>query len=641
VSNKRYRGDVDRLKVCVIGAGMSGLITIKELLDENHAVVCYEKQSAEGGIFNVDDRVGNTAYDSTLLTISNYAMAFSCFPPKEHEERRFWTVKEYQRYLARFADHYQLRDYITFDSEVLSIERFKDSLWRVKARVGGEEREEIFDAVAVCSGAFQQAKYPDLPFVGGDRGGVEVVHSIDYRRPEPYMGKRVLCIGMAESGADIVHEIAQVADAATLSVRPSPPPLIPRYDCEHIGAIPNDGETTQHRYGAFMNQLRSRFNRTRDVSAWHEARNAELAELDTELSADTAAHLDDRYARIEALISDWNRRSFAGGLPFVSRFLNKNTIFVSDIADGRLRVNFSGIERIEGQTVVFKDGRTFEVDTIMCCTGYQEEHCPFFQSDPLLRKHLGGTLNPREWFRHSIHPKVGKSIGFIGWARPSQGMLPPLSELQARYFALLCSNRRKLPANLEEVTRAENAAELDMLKGDPNILTLVQYPYYSDAMAELIGCKPSLVTHLKNPYLGYKLFFGSKLSYRFRLDGPHRDPKMAGHVLKKLKVADTLRGQLKTGLLNVRPVYEAWALASNVADGLRRRLRPDAPAADKAFHAWGPGQLRQVAPSGQPAPAPSEEGVRVGIEVSEAPLRQERPREQKARNGHTPAPASQ
>ncbi len=595
----RYRGDVDRLKVCVIGAGMSGLITIKELLDENHAVVCYEKQSAEGGIFNLEDRVGNTAYDSTLLTISNYAMAFSCFPPEDHEERRFWTLAEYQRYLARFADFYKLRDYIQFGTEVVNVERWKQTLWCVTTRAGGQEKREIFDAVAVCSGAFQQPKYPDLPFTGGAPDGVEVVHSIDYKNAEPFAGKRVLCIGMAESGADIVHEIAQVSSEAMLSVRPSPPPLIPRYDCEHVGPIPNDGETTQHRYAAFLNQYRSRFNKTRDERAWREAQARELAGLDTEMNAGTAAELGDRDARIAAIIAAWNRRSFAGGLPFVSRFLNKNTIFVPDIVDGYLRVNFSGLRRIDGKTCVFEDGRTFEVDAIVCCTGYQEERCPFFQDDPLLREHLGGVLNPRAWFKHSIHPKIGKSIAFVGWARPAQGLLPPLSELQARYFALLCSNRRKLPGDLEARTEAENRAEAEMLKGDPNILTLVHYPYFSDGLAELIGCAPTLKTMVRDPYLAYKLYFGSKLAYRFRIDGPHRAPDTARRTLTKLRVADTVSGQLKTGLAGVRPVYEAWAAASAVASHVRRLVRPGGGERDPAFHAWGPGQLEQVPPGAE------------------------------------------
>ena len=39
------------MNVCVIGAGPSGLTTVKQLLDEGHAVQCYERGDDIGGIW--------------------------------------------------------------------------------------------------------------------------------------------------------------------------------------------------------------------------------------------------------------------------------------------------------------------------------------------------------------------------------------------------------------------------------------------------------------------------------------------------------------------------------------------------------------------------------------------------------------
>ncbi|WP_443197803.1 NAD(P)-binding protein, partial [Pseudoalteromonas sp. GABNS16H] len=39
------------MKVCVIGAGPSGLTTIKQLLDENHDVTCFDANESVGGIW--------------------------------------------------------------------------------------------------------------------------------------------------------------------------------------------------------------------------------------------------------------------------------------------------------------------------------------------------------------------------------------------------------------------------------------------------------------------------------------------------------------------------------------------------------------------------------------------------------------
>ncbi|CAF1609075.1 unnamed protein product, partial [Didymodactylos carnosus] len=42
-------------------------------------------------------------------------------------------------------------------------------------------------------------------------------------------------------------------------------------------------------------------------------------------------------------------------------------------------------------------------------------------------------------------PDIGDELIWIGFARPSLGAVPPVIELQARWFALLCSNKCKLP----------------------------------------------------------------------------------------------------------------------------------------------------------------------------------------------------
>ena len=108
------------LNVCVVGAGMSGLVAIKELLDEGHRVTCFERTSQVGGNFNYP--IG-AAYDSMYLTVSQYHMAFSCFPPPLGDERRFWRREEYAKYLHEFAMHFGLFTYIQFNTEVVHIQR--------------------------------------------------------------------------------------------------------------------------------------------------------------------------------------------------------------------------------------------------------------------------------------------------------------------------------------------------------------------------------------------------------------------------------------------------------------------------------------------------------------------------------------
>ncbi len=72
------------MKVCVVGAGPCGLTTIKQLLDEGHEVVCFEKNPDVGGIWLRDadgaDAAQMKAYDTLMLTISMKLMAYSDHP---------------------------------------------------------------------------------------------------------------------------------------------------------------------------------------------------------------------------------------------------------------------------------------------------------------------------------------------------------------------------------------------------------------------------------------------------------------------------------------------------------------------------------------------------------------------------------
>jgi dimethylaniline monooxygenase (N-oxide forming) len=107
----------EKKKVGVIGGGLSGITTIKQLRDEGHDVICFEKGPELGGVF-----APNGCYDSVMLTISNYFMAFSDFLP-EGERLKFWTRREYESYLKRYIAHFDLARCAQVQSEVQHVEQ--------------------------------------------------------------------------------------------------------------------------------------------------------------------------------------------------------------------------------------------------------------------------------------------------------------------------------------------------------------------------------------------------------------------------------------------------------------------------------------------------------------------------------------
>jgi len=91
-------------------------------------------------------------------------------------------------------------------------------------------------------------------------------------------------------------------------------------------------------------------------------------------------------------------------------------------------------------------------------------------------------------------PEYGKSLAFIGFARPQQGGVPTISELQSRYFALLCSNKRALPSRREmnRVSKEEKKYWEKEFYITPHVLSLVNYCHYMESLAKLIGCAPKI-----------------------------------------------------------------------------------------------------------------------------------------------------
>jgi dimethylaniline monooxygenase (N-oxide forming) len=484
------------LDVCVIGAGPSGLVAMKELLDEGHVVSCYEKDDGQGGLFRYGPSKGGV-YDSTVLTISNNFMAFSSFPPRDYETPRYWRHTEYFEYLRQFSEKFHLLGRINFNSEVVSVRKDNGKVLVEIQTSTGKMIERAFDAIAICVGAHQMPRIP--AFAGRDsfRGSFE--HTHNYKNPEPYRGKNVLCIGAGETAADVVHEVAGVANSCALSLRHYPV-IVPRY--------PGNRPFTNDAYNSRMLRAIPR---------------ATITKL--QLSMSKRALKNPQVDPVGRLMAEWCLLE----KNLDSQFLTKNEVFLEDVASGKVLVNVSGIKEITPNGAVFNDGVRVAADAIICNTGYVDNF-PFIKNVDI--------AHPRQLYRHMFHPALGWSVAFIGWARPAEGGVPACSELQSRYFALVCSNKRSLPATdeLEESIERENAAEGAVFAHSQSLKTLVPYTPYMDAMASLIGCKPNPLRLFARPFLLYKYWCASHVNIQYRLQGPHADPESAERILRSLVV---------------------------------------------------------------------------------------------------------
>jgi dimethylaniline monooxygenase (N-oxide forming) len=562
----------------VIGAGLSGLVTIKELLDEGHRVTCFEREASEGGNFN--HPVGS-AYDAMYLTTSQYFTAFSSFPPPLGQQPHHWSRQEYARYLRNFALEFQLLARIRFGTEVVKVRHVRDgggNTFEVEHRdvKTGASTVSAFDAIAICTGphAVRNPKLPSLPGAAEFRGRIE--HAASYKSPEPYRGKRVVCVGFGETAADVAGQIAEVADSCWVSFRRYPA-ILPRYLGKGAKRHPND---------LFLSRLA------------HALPRAVLNRLHLRRARRVLGASPGTTRARDRLIAEWRIK---GGTPAHQSF-QKNDDFVDSIVAGTLKVKPFGIERLEPDGVVFTDGSRVEADVVMCCTGFDESHPPTLVEG-------AKPLTVRELYKHAFHPDFGGRVAYIGWARPAQGGVPACAEMQARYFALLCSGTRAFPgpAALRRLIEKDREGEERSFYARPHLQTLCSYTPYMESLAELIGCRPRIRDFLFEPKVAYRLLCGSNIASTYRLCGPHAQPELARRMILYLPVVHSvatvaglsvLYALSRIGLLRERkhppagagghdsrmPSRPAWTRASSAtagADAAGDDLlggRPDSPA---------------------------------------------------------------
>lgn len=540
------------MKVCVIGAGPSGLTTLKQLLDEGHEVTCFERGGDIGGIWQRNPDPGADAeemkvFDSLILTISMRLMSYSDFMTEKY--RVFYTHRQYREYLEAYARTFGLRRHITFNAPVVAVQKGADGRWSVTATVEGAPRTTVFDALAVCSGPFQTPDTQSVPDI--DRFTGEVVHSSTYRNSQRFVGRRVLVVGLAESGADIAREVSDVASECTLSLR-SYSFLIPRL---HNGVFATDMTNIRALfYDQFVRSVKQRFPlpcvigdtrptqlgvqllawifalihlpferflswRSRQRGGQSPGTNA-MGEPALPLKLDigcefTREHID--------AINAWNKKSHGHRSNWSQRIIfSKNVSFIPNLVNGKLRVNDSGVARISGKRVFFKDGHEAEFDAIVLCTGFKKDFSALGQALAVKDN------NVRNLYKHAFHPDHGGRLAFIGFVRPYTGGIPIVAEMQARYFALLCSGKHQLPGDLPARIEREKRWEDEMVSLSPrHPETIPSQCLFIDGIAKEIGCLMPVWKLILRPRLLVRHWLYPFNQACYRLTGPHSDPAYA------------------------------------------------------------------------------------------------------------------
>src|SRR5689334_13713577 len=194
----------ERASVLVVGGGPAGLATSQQL--KAHAI---PHRVLERG-----DTVGHTwanLYDSLTLHTGKH---MSTLPGRSFPRSAPLFVPR-----GQFCEY--LRDYArVFELPVetrCTVERItrSDGTWSVTTTGGGGPL--AVRALVLATGIVANPKAPRFP--GQERFAGRIEHSVGYRRPDAYVGRRVLVVGVGNSGAEIGSEIAHAGGKVTVAVR--------------------------------------------------------------------------------------------------------------------------------------------------------------------------------------------------------------------------------------------------------------------------------------------------------------------------------------------------------------------------------------------------------------------------------------
>lgn len=197
------------LPVAVVGAGPAGLAAARALRVRGLPYVQFERHHDVGGIWDIDNP-GTPMYESAHFISSRDKSGFFDFPmPRTYAD--YPSRTEILAYTRSFADAYGLRAGIRFDSAVLGSAQLPDGSWVLDTTYGPVRAS----ALVCCTGVTWDPRMPSVP---GHFDG-EYIHSVRYRDPSQFAGRRVLIVGLGNSGADIACDAASSADAAFISTR--------------------------------------------------------------------------------------------------------------------------------------------------------------------------------------------------------------------------------------------------------------------------------------------------------------------------------------------------------------------------------------------------------------------------------------
>ncbi|XP_077188362.1 flavin-containing monooxygenase 3-like [Paroedura picta] len=485
-------------KVAIIGAGVSGLTSIKACLEEGLEPTCFERGDGIGGLWQFTDSVVDGRASIYASVFANACKEMMCFPdfPFPDDFPNYMHNTKLHEYIQLYAKHFDLVKYIKFKTLVIHVKKRPDfeitGQWEVETEREGRVESAVFDAVMICSGHHVYPNFPADSFSGIEKLKAKYFHSREYKGPEKFKGKKVLVIGLGNSGCDIAVELSNVASQVYVSSRTGSWVLSRVWSKGYPWDM-----VLINRFDTFLKSIvpagKSDMMYEKQMNRWFDLENFSLMPIN-------------RALRKEPVIND--------DLP-------------SRIACGTVVIK-PGVKEFTETSALFQDGTRQEgLDYVVFATGYSFAYP--FMDDEFILKCRDDTVT---LYKSILPPRLEKpTMAVIGLVQ-SLGSAFSTADLQSRWATRVFKGLCKVPSEsrmMDDIDEKMGKKLKWFGKGDS---LQTDYILYMDELASMIGAKPNIpLLFLTDPKLAVQVYFGPCSPYQFRLTGPGKWEGARGAIL--------------------------------------------------------------------------------------------------------------
>lgn len=334
-----------KLRVCVVGAGMSGVLMTIRLMQAGYTnIVVIEKGRSVGGTWR------DNTYPGLHCDVPSVSYCYS-FAPNNHWSKRMSSGADIKAYFENTAQQYGVNQYVQFNTEVKEA-RYVDGEWQVTTN-----RDQLIKAdflIAAC-GVLHHPVIPD--FEGRDSFKGASFHTARWDHSVSLAGKKVGVIGTGSTAVQMVKPVSREASELKLFQRtpqwifPIPNRRYTKLD-KTIAQIPWMRKTARDFWDQAFDQGAIAVTR----KGWQRQAIQSICRLHLQRIKDPELR--------QKLTPDYE--------PLCKRMI-MNTDFYSAVQNDNVELVTNSIKSVEPEGIRLNSGRLVPLDVLVYATGFDTQ----------------------------------------------------------------------------------------------------------------------------------------------------------------------------------------------------------------------------------------------------------------------------